>query len=88
MTYNSRLLQEKQEKLQKAADKILARNQKWAKTKVGKAAFDRLGDGYDHIEMTEWGLEHEIRMATKVLGIKRVKEIIKSELKTCSIAKK
>lgn len=79
MTYTSRLLQEQQEKmdkLQKKADALIVKNQKWAKSKVGKAAFDRLGDGYNKEEMAEWGLEHEIRMAIPVLGINKVKKII------------
>ncbi len=79
---NTQKILKNQSKIQQGADKILAKNQKWAKSRVGKKAMKVIvGDGYDPKELAEWGLEHEIRMAREVLGDKKVKEIIKAQLK-------
>ena len=39
------------------------------------------GESYDPKEMAGWGLEHELKMAIEVLGLKKVKNIIKKEIK-------
>lgn len=67
--------------LKQKADKLLKSNQKWAKSKAGKKAMERItGESYNKEEMAEWGLEHEIRMAREVLGDKKVKDIIKNQM--------